>query len=192
VALSYSLDVRAGLAFKAGLDRAVGYLTGANFFSTTFSADLAGTNPLTGASLPAVAVLSSVQWAETVSASLSLRGCLSARNWALLTAMTETTLTSTGLTLSFTVYAYDPVRRVYFSAFAPQQPPLHALLAMSGMSPELTIAAEPLQVGSHEVYEFHLSAVPPPNQLQAFSVAANPTAAAAQPWVSDHVIQRAW
>ena len=192
MALSYSLDVPGGLAFKSGQDHAVGYLTGANFFGTTVRADLAGTNPVTAARLPAVAVLSGVRWAETAAASLSLQGYLSARNCALLTAMTKTPLTSAGLTLSFTVYGYDPVQRAYFAAFAPQQPPLHALLAMSGVSPELSIAAEPVQVGPRELYEFSLSAVPPPNQLQAFSVAASPAAVAARPWASDRVVQRAW
>jgi hypothetical protein len=107
---------------------------------------------------------------------------VSTQNWGQLKMMTETVLTSTALALNFDVYSYDPVPRAYFSALAPQQPPLHAIVAKSGATPQLQAAAAPIRAGSLQVYEFSLVATPLPNQVQSFRVATNPTQVVTQPW----------
>jgi hypothetical protein len=179
--LSISLDVQQALAFTSGSHAAVGYLVMATVCGTALTADLTVTDPVTNASGLTAGVLAQVQWGETAQAPLFLTACVSAPNRSALQQLVQQQITSTAVVLDFSVYEYDNVELVYFGSFAPEQPPLDALVVKTGNTIELQVSSTPLQVKSLEVYEVSMTVQPPP-QLQELALATNATAKTIKPW----------
>src|SRR5690242_15183169 len=100
MAVNYAFDVNDAVSINPELDHPVGYLTTANFFGDALSADLEVSNPLAGAFMPVVAIMSNIQWGQTASANLSMQAYVSMENWSRLRAMTQMALTNTALTLN--------------------------------------------------------------------------------------------
>lgn len=182
MALSYALDVQQGFTFTPGSHDAVGYLSTATVCGAALKADLTVTNPLTNASMGAAGVLAQVQWAETAGAPLSFTVFVSAPNRGVLEQLVSQQIASTAVILNFGVYQYDVRVQKYFCAFAPEQPPLEAVIAKTGRTLELQVAAVPTQVGkSLQAYEVTLTAGPLPS-VQVFKVAPSATDSVAKPW----------
>ena len=78
--LSYALDTQQGFTFTPGSRDAIGALTAATICGTVLAADLTVTDPVTTATMPAVGVLTQVQWEESIQAPLSLTAYVSAHN----------------------------------------------------------------------------------------------------------------
>jgi hypothetical protein len=180
--LSYALDVQQGFSFGSGSHAAVGHLITAAVFGTALTADLTVTDPAANASTPAVGVLAQVQWGETPQAPLSLAAYVSVSNHSVLTQLEHQQISGTAVVVNFRVYEYDPVSRGYFVTFAPQQPPLHALVAKSGNTVQLRVSSTPLQVKSLQVYEVAMTLQPPLPQRQGLLVAESPATPLLKPW----------
>jgi hypothetical protein len=179
--LKYELNALYGLEFSADTTHApFGYLTAAKINQTTLGADLAGTNPLTHAALPAVAVLSSVEWNETALQPVLLTGYVSAGTMSQLAALIKNGLGPGMVSVNFAVYQYDSTQRAYL-AFAPQPAPLQATLVNAAEPLKLTQTL--VHLGSVQVYQFSASLTPGlTGTPQGLAVSAGPSSIQVYRW----------
>ncbi len=161
--LSFALDTQQGFTFTPGSRDPIGSLTAATICGTALNADLTVTDPVTNASMPAVGVLTQVQWEESIQAPLSLTAYISADNRGVLGKLLSQQISSTAVILDFAVYQYAASARRYFCAFTPQQPPLNGIISQAGGALFVNLADTPTQVTtSMAAYEVTLTAGPSP------------------------------
>src|ERR1022692_4872943 len=118
--LSYALDTQQGFTFTPGSRDAIGSLTLALICGNVPNADSTVTDPVTGASMPAVGVLTQVQWEESIQAPLSFTVHVSAHNRGVLEQILSQQISSTAVILNFGVYQYAASAQKYFCAFTPR------------------------------------------------------------------------
>jgi hypothetical protein len=177
--LSYALDTQQGFTFTPGSRDAIGSLTAATICGTALKADLTVTDPVTTASMPAVGVLTQVQWEESIQAPLSFTVYVSAHNRGVLEQ-----ILSTAVILNFGVYQYAASAQKYFCAFTPEQPPLNGVISQAGGALFVNLAETPTQITkSLAAYEVTLTAGPAA-QVQILTVASTAPGSVAMPWGS--------
>lgn len=182
--LSYALDTQQGFTFTPGSRDAIGFLTAATISGTPLAADLTVTDPVTNASMPAVGVLTQVQWEESIQAPLSFTAFVSAHNRGVIEQILSQQVASTAVTLNFGVYQYAASAQKYFCAFTPERPPLDGVISQAGGALFLNLAATPTQITkSLAAYEITLTAGPAA-QVQGLTVASTAPGSVAMPWGS--------
>jgi hypothetical protein len=180
--LSFALDTKQGFTFTPGSRDAIGSLTAATICGTTLEADLTVTDPVTNVSMPAVGVLTQVQWEESIQAPLSFTAYISAHNRGVLEQILSQQTSSTAVTLDFGVYQYAASARKYFCAFTPEQPPLTGIISQAGGALFVNLADTPTQITtSVAAYEVTLTAGPA-GQVQTLTVASTAPGSVAMPW----------
>jgi hypothetical protein len=180
--LSYALDTQQGFTFTPGSRDAIGSLTAATVCGTSLKADLTVTDPVTTASMPAVGVLTQVQWEEGIQAPLSFTAYISAHNRGVLEQILNQQTSSTAVILNFGVYQYAASTQKYFCAFTPEQPPLNGVISQAGGALFVHLSDTPTQItASVAAYEVTLTAGPAA-QVQLLTVASTAPGSVAMPW----------
>ncbi len=182
--LSYALDTQQGFTFTPGSRDAIGSLTAATICGTALATDLTVTDPVTTVSVPAVGVLTQVQWEESIQAPLSFTAYVSAHNQGVIEKILSQQVGSASVTLNFAVYQYAASAQNYYCAFTPEQPPLNGVISQAGGALFLNLAATPTQITkSLAAYEVTLTAGPAA-QVQLLTVASTAPGSVAMPWGS--------
>ena len=182
--LSYALDTQQGFTFTPGSRESIGSLTAATICGTALAADLTVTDPVENASIPAVGVLTQVQWEENIQAPLSFTAFVSAHNRGVIEKILSQQIDSADVVVDFGVYEYAASTHKYFCALTPGQPPLNGIISQAGGALFLNLAANSTQVTeSLAVYEITLTAGPA-DQVQTLIVASTAPGSVAMPWGS--------
>jgi len=157
-----SLDVVQGFNFQPEVQSSFGFLASLNLNQHTFTPDISVASP--GTNVSVVGVLSSIDWAGGVADPIVLHAMVSTANKQILALYEHQILSTASVSFNFQVWSYDPVRKVFFEAFSPQNgQPLSGLIAKQGATYLFSVASSPgTDVPNPVNFEFTITILPAP------------------------------
>src|SRR4051794_2724854 len=109
-------DVYQGYNYKRDKHTTVGFITGLKIGDTTLKADQSCKDP-NETDVSAVAVLRSVTWDTGVTDALYFGGRVSVDNKQAIQKLVYLTMTNVLVVFQFSIYEYDPLKKLYFLCF---------------------------------------------------------------------------
>jgi len=112
-------DVVQGFVLDADYQGTFGYITALTMGSNSLLADLTGKNPMSASTLPAVGVLSEVEWNGEQMDPISFKAQISSVNKQTLAALLQQGPSSLTVKISFVVFDYDRTTFQFYKALSP-------------------------------------------------------------------------
>jgi hypothetical protein len=148
----YSCSIRQGLNFEKDQQLLVGHLVSMTLAGQALGADMKLTVPTaafsTGgdatitAATAVVGVFSDISWKGGYADPLHFSVNLSTENQKIVAIKTHTNLLDTTVVFKFSIWAFDPVAKVYYLAFHSNNIDMNGLILKNGGDLSLQIAAE--------------------------------------------------
>ena len=168
-------DIYQGYNFKKDVQTPVGFLTALKIGDVTLKADQTCKDPMAPETdLAAVAVLSGVMWELGVTDALYFAGQISVFNKQQVKQLAYKDLSKVDVSLTFSIYEYDPVEKKYFKCMLPtDDATLKGILEKNGSDLNISVADDPSsEVQSPENYSFSIG-IKPQTTAQTVTVATS-------------------
>lgn len=193
------LDLVQGYNFKKDVQKPIGFITGLTIGGNNILADQQVSTPINdmksvkttmtdsevkAGSLKVVSVLKKVKWDLGDVDPIEFEGTVSVQGKQMLMGLLFATMINIDVTVSYVVYEYDPLARVYYVAFSNSPAGnldvkgggkgVAGMIKKDGDNLALTVQPTPSQdVQSPENYDFTLQIVPSPTPQPLYLAAAS-------------------
>ena len=174
----FNCDVVQGFNFRKDVQDKVGFINSIDIGEAgELLSDLTVTDPEdVDGEFKVFGILSDISWAGGYAEPIQFSCQVSNENSKLLSLLTHTDLANTKVTMSFTVYDYDPVAKKYYPCFHSNEEELGGLVLKEGGNLAMTIDGEQsLEVPSPKNYRFDLSVMPDEEAAKEVHVAVSET-----------------
>jgi hypothetical protein len=116
--ITFACSLENGFVFTSDTQGTVGYITALTIGTTTLTADLAVKDPVAGAGIKAVAVLSNFSWGGNVSDPFKFEGCVSTANKQKIATLLSQHPSNAPAQFGFKIFQYDAAAKKYFVALS--------------------------------------------------------------------------
>lgn len=160
--LSYSCSVSQGFNFQKDEQILIGHINALKIGETDLKSDLSVTNPEDDTKLVEVfGIVGSIYWAGGYADPVQFNCQVSSANKNTLAQFQHMSLKNTEVIFSYTIYDYDPVKKMYFKCFHTGTDKLNGLIHKSGGSLAMNIDMEQsMEIVSPKNYTFSLGVMP--------------------------------
>lgn len=182
---SFNCSVTQCFNFERDSQDVIGHLTSLKIGTFDYAKDLEVQDPTAindSTKIKVVGVLSGIFWNGGFADPVSFNCQISTSNKQQSVILQHSTLIDTTVEFSYTVYDYDPIKKVYYKAFYTDPPGLKGLIAKSGDDLSLCIEMDQsTEVVSPKNFEFYLG-VMPQEEAQAIQYAVSLEAKFSKAW----------
>lgn len=186
-AKNYPCSIEQMMNFKRDVQAYCGVINSLTIGTTALTADLKNVvNPTEVSStsgLTVVGIISDCFFEGGQTQPLNFGFCLSNANQVTLTGMLDTGLSNTDVQISFTIYYYDPVNKVYYTCFWSNNAALTGVIAKSGQELALAVDVTPYPgIDQPLIYPTRLAVAPTPGSNQSIHIQQSNTAKSVISW----------
>ena len=183
--LFYGCDVVQGFNFRKDVQSKVGFINAIDIAERgELVSDLTVTDPENvEENLKVFGILNDIAWPGGYADPIQFSCQVSNENSKLLSLLTHTNLANTMVTVSFTVYDYDPVAKKYYTCFHSNEEELSCLVLKQGGNLVMSIDADQsFEVESPKNYRFDMSVMPDEEAAKEIHVAVSDTDKFVKQW----------
>lgn len=183
---SYSCDVRQGFNFEKDAQVTMGYINKIKIAGQDLPSDIDVTDPMSenmAGKLKVFGIVSQIYWQGGYADPVQFSCQVSVLNKPTIQTMTHTTLKDTSVEYIFTIYDYDPVKKIYYKCFHANETALLGLILKSGGSLAMDISSDQgYEVVSPKNFAFSLGVMPVEEKNQQIHVATSTTSNFVKQW----------